>query len=916
MRVPIATYRLQFGPSFGFKDARAIVPYLARLGIGDVYASPILKATEGSTHGYDVTDPTELNPQLGTSDEFLALTAERQAHGIGWLQDIVPNHMAYSSENTLLMDVFENGPQSEYFDWFDVFRDHPDPAMQTKVLAPVLGGPLEDVLREGQLQLILDADGLGLRYYDWRLPLSLACYDDVLGHDLDRSSEMLLGVCAGWTDLGDMAAGEEKRRRVVASKRELVRLQEADEAVGSHLRRVLGFYNDASESGPLRDLIDRQWYQPVSWQTADRTMNYRRFFYLNSFIAMCVENPAVFKRVHEKVMALVATGAVTGLRIDHLDGLHDPLAYLRRLRERVPECYLVVEKILELEEAIPTPWPIEGTSGYKFCNYANGVFCDCGSEPAFTDIYHEFIGRRVDYATLLYETKLRILQQHMGGEVVYLAHLIQDAVADGDDAPPESWQGALAALMAAFGVYRTYIDARQFTDQDRACITAAILFAKEKAPDCQPCIDRLGQLLLSYRPAAADSEEQQRHRYVVMRLQQFTGPAMAKGLEDTVFYTYNRFVSLNEVGGDPASFGMPLDRFHRFNEMRARHWPGAMNATSTHDAKRGEDVRARLNVLSEIPERWSEKVNHWARINADSKVSCDGSPAPDANDEYLLYQTLVGAWPFDERDLDVFKQRLKDYTIKAMREAKRHTDWAEPNQPYENGSLQFIDRILEPRALSAFRRDFAPFQKEISAYGVYNSLSQTTLKMTCPGVPDFYQGAELWDLTLVDPDNRRPVDFALRAKMLEAFETPSPRVAEDLGRRLLASKEDGRVKLFLIHRLLRVRAAYPTVFERGDYLPVELSGPWARHAISFLRSDGNMDVLVVVPRFLTALVPWDELPLGTRVWGETHIDLGEDASGLWYDALTGEKRKADHGIAVGDVLRSFPVSVLLREPVA
>ncbi len=914
MRVPIATYRLQFGPSFGFKDAQEAVPYLARLGISDLYASPILRATQDSTHGYDVTDPAQLNPKLGTEEDFLSLAAERQDHNLGWLQDIVPNHMAYSSENAFLMDVFENGPQSEYYDWFDVFRDHPDPEMRTKVLAPILGAPLDEILGQGQLQLALDEDGLALRYYDWRLPLSLASYDEVLGRDLDPSSQPLVEVCTGWAQLNDVPAGPEKTARVASAKSRLLHARATDRAAGSHLDGVLDFYNGRHGPEPLRNLLDRQWYRLAFWQHADRNINYRRFFYLNTFIALCIEKPEVFDRIHEKIMSWVDQGVVTGLRIDHIDGLHDPLDYLRRLRERAPQCYLVVEKILELEEMIPTQWPIEGTSGYKFCNYVNGIFCDGGSEPAFTDLYHEFIGRQVDYATMLYETKLRVLQEHMGGEVAYLAHLVRHATAEGDEESPRAWERALAALIAAFGVYRTYIDVQQFTDQDRAFITAAVLFARDKAPDEASYIDRIGQLLLSYRPALADSGGRDAQRYVIMRFQQFTGPAMAKGLEDTLFYTYNRFVSLNEVGGDPASFGVPLDRFHRFNEMRARHWPGAMNATSTHDAKRGEDVRARLNVLTEMPQRWAEKVRQWTQLNADFKASCEGTSAPDANDEYLLYQTLVGAWPFDEEQVDAFKQRLKDYMIKALREAKRRTNWTAPNEPYENGTLAFIDRVLDADTGSGFLRKFLPFQKEISAYGAYNSLSQITLKMTCPGVPDFYQGAELWDLSLVDPDNRRPVDFKLRNGMLETLRYADGEAAVDLGPRLLAANEDGRVKLFLIRRLLHVRAAHPALFRAGDYVPLELAGPWARHAIAFLRRGEDTDILVVVPRFITDLVPGGEPPVGRTVWADTRVTLGDDASGLWYDAITGQVLTTDGGLPVGEILHRFPVGVLLRQP--
>lgn len=909
MRIPVATYRLQFGPSFGFRDAQPVVAYLATLGISDIYASPILKATEDSAHGYDVTDPSQINPQLGNKADFDALTTERQAHSIGWLQDIVPNHMAYSSENELLTDVLEQGPGSEYFEWFDIFRDHPDPALQTRVLAPFLGGPLEDILRQGELRLELDRDGLALRYYNWRFPVSLTCYDEVLRRGL--SDAALPSLRMDWTDLAAMAPGPERNECILQAKKKIARLASESEEIHSHLQGVLDFYNRTDDPSALLALIDRQWYKPVFWQTAKRCINYRRFFYLNDFISLRAERPAVFERIHSRILELAKAGVITGLRVDHIDGLHDPLAYLYRLREHLPHGYLVVEKILEMEETLPTRWPIDGTSGYKFCNYVNGLFCDCGSEPAFTDIYHKFIGETVDHVTQLHHAKLGVLRKHMGGEVAYLAGLLAGALDEANETSPEAWQEAVEALIATFPVYRTYIDAEQFTDHDRACITAAVLAAKKLVPDREKEVDHIGQFLLSYRPLETALAQRDTHRYLVMRFQQFTGPAMAKGLEDTLFYTYNRFISVNEVGGDPGSFGVPLDRFHAFNEMRARHWPTAMNTTSTHDAKRGEDIRARLNVLSEMPDRWREKVQRWAEMNASYREACEGTTAPDANDEYLLYQTLVGALPFDEQEWDNFRQRMKDYTVKALREAKRHTSWTEPSERYESGCLAFVDHLLDRDPQNAFWSDFLPFQKEVSTYGIYNSLAQTTLKITCPGVPDFYQGAELWDLNLVDPDNRRPVDFAGRSHVLASFQNATVDANVDLINQLMDSREDGRIKLFLIHSLLSLRTTHRTLFEQGDYTPLDVSGPLARHIVAFLRTDGTTHALVVVPRFLSALIGEDELPTGEPFWRGTQISLPDIVANGWMNAITGEPWDVKHDVQVAQALACFPVGVLL-----
>jgi (1->4)-alpha-D-glucan 1-alpha-D-glucosylmutase len=1003
MRVPVATYRLQFGPSLRFQDAKALVPYLAELGISDLYASPILQATPGSTHGYDVTDPDALNPELGTEEDFQALVAEVRAHEMGWLQDIVPNHMAYSSANRMLMDVFENGPRSRFYDFFDIFRDHPDPKLRTTVLAPFLGGPLEEVLHRGEMQLVLDDDGLALRYFTWRFPLSLASYDDVLGRG-DPMSGSQGGVDPGmrafaelresFARLSGVDDSAQKRRHVADAKKTLVRLYREHPMIRLYLEGVLDSYHrppqGPTENSPVYRLLEQQVFQPVFWQVAHETINYRRFFYLSEFIALRTEEPRVFHGVHGKILELVRAGVFTGLRVDHIDGLYNPRQYLLRLQQEAPQAYLVVEKILELYEFLRTEWPIQGTSGYKFCNYVNGLFCQRENEQAFTDLYQEFIGSAPDYAQLLYDEKKKILESHMGGELAYLTHLAQQAsraldtgdAEDPDDesAPSRTGRGnagpgaatlrpppsatsvrnALAALMAGFPVYRTYVDAYRSTREDQTVLTRAIETARDKCPECRPGVDYVVKLLLSALQGGPESPAWQARRYFLMRFQQFTGPAMAKGFEDTLLYVYNRFVSLNEVGGDPNTFGLALNEFHRFHQMRARDWPHAMNATSTHDSKRGEDVRARLNVLSEIPGRWRQAVTRWARMNERHKQPCDGVLAPDRNDEYLLYQTLVGALPFEvssgkwevsSRDSqattgasgdlppptsnltlqtawDDFTQRIKDYVVKAVREAKTHSNWVQPNEPYEIACQEFVHRILERTAENPFWADFLPFQREVSAYGIYNSLSQTTLKIACTGLPDFYQGSELWDLNLVDPDNRRPVDFEKRARLLK--EVQRLRIA-DCGLRIMGEStnpqsaipnpqlSDGRIKLFLMHRGLRARRENRDLFDSGDYLPAAVTGTRAQHIVAFFRSQRVTPeaqavtnyILVVAPRFLTSLVNPGDLPLGEPVWGDTGIRLPRDAPATWRNAITDETLHARGEIPVGDVLAHFPTAILV-----
>ncbi len=817
MRIPLATYRLQFSSSFRFNDAKALIPYLSRIGISDIYASPILKARPGSTHGYDVTDPGGLNPELGTKEDFDALIAEVRAHKMGWLQDIVPNHMAYSSDNRMLMDVFENGPHSRFSAFFDIFRDHPDPELQTRVLAPFLGGTVEELLQRGELQLTLDADGLAIRYFDWRFPLHLPTYQAVLWHGGGQLSGSMASddpplqefaelrdTCIRLSNTDD---SPEKRRQLAQAKRTLWRLYNDDAMINIYLDGVLEAYNHPPvgpvEQSPLFILLEQQVFKLVPWQTAHTQINYRRFFYITDFIALRTQDPQVFQAIHEKIFKLTRAGVFTGLRIDHVDGLYNPRGYLIALRKALPECYIVVEKILELYEFLPTEWPIQGTSGYKACNYINSLFCRRENEDAFTRVYHQFIGSEPDYEQLLYDEKKKILEWRMAGEIDYLTHLAMQLAPSDEPQAAESMKQALIALMAAFPVYRTYVDAHQFTERDRTMLTDTINKARERCPECWSNIDRAAELLLPEpegdlahmaessgsrsagsavleRVQTRDTLAIEARRHFLMRFQQFTGPAMAKGFEDTLLYVYNRLLSLNEVGGDPSTFGIDVKQFHEFNRRRTRDWPHAMNATSTHDSKRGEDTRARINVLSEIPERWQQAITRWARTNEPHKQQFDGMLAPHPNDEYLLYQTLIGALPFEPTEQEGFARRIKDYLIKAVREAKTFTNWVDPNPQYENACGRFVDRVLDRSPGNRFWADFEAFQQEIAEYGIYNSLSQTTLKMTCPGLPDFYQGTDLWDFSLVDPDNRRPVDFERRATLLAELEQMSADAQSEL----------------------------------------------------------------------------------------------------------------------------------------
>jgi (1->4)-alpha-D-glucan 1-alpha-D-glucosylmutase len=912
MRIPISTYRLQFSPDFRFQDARDLVPYLSDLGISDIYASPILRATQGSTHGYDVSNPDELNPELGTLEDFQSLADEVQAHQMGWVQDIVPNHMAYSSGNWMLMDLFEKGAHSSFYGFFDIFWDHPDASLQTKVLAPFLSCSLVEALRQGQIRLALDREGLAIRYGDWRFPLYLASYESVLGSDKTQRLAELRDTFVQLSQMDDCA---KMRRQLEEAKETLARLYEGDPEIHESIDGLMEAFNPlvdgAVEQSPLYRLLEQQLFYLVPWQVASEKINYRRFFYVNDFIALHIENPQVFNRIHHTTFELARADLFTGLRIDHVDGLYNPRAYLVQLRDVLRDCYIVVEKILELYEFLPAEWPIQGTCGYKFCNCLNGIFCHTENAPAFTRIYHEFISAEPDYSERLFTEKENILREHMAGEVTYLAHLAMQASAD-ENLTLESARRALIALMAAFPVYRTYIDATHVTQQDRVLFAEAVRKAVDRYPQHREDIDCVAKLLqnVSAQTEAAPNLEplDLKRQTFLMRFQQFTGPAMAKGFEDTLLYVYNRFISLNEVGGDPFTFGLPLDRFHRFNESVAQRWPHTMNTTSTHDSKRGEDIRARLNVLSEIPNRWQEAVNHWADMNERHKLRLGDRSVPDRNDEYLLYQTLVGVLPFEPetQNLAFLKQRISEYMVKALREGKVNSSWIRPNEAYENACLQFIDRILDGSTENRFWSDFVTFQKDIAEYGIYNSLSQTLLKITSPGLPDFYQGTELWDLNLVDPDNRRAVDFAKRASLLAQLQNETP-----TWHGLIENRYDGRIKLFLIRKVLHTRAENRDLFEEGDYVPGSVTGSRAEHVVAFFRTRPDRQALIVAPRFLTSLTQPGQPPIGRDVWRDTRIPLPASSPSTWQDGITGNEVTAQAELAVGDILREFPVALLL-----
>jgi (1->4)-alpha-D-glucan 1-alpha-D-glucosylmutase len=700
----------------------------------------------------------------------------------------------------------------------------------------------------------------------------------------------------------------------------LWKLYSADEQIRAYVEATVETLNGQKAPGGqqvnLDGLLSQQFFRLSFWKVASEELNYRRFFAINDLISLAVEDEAVMLHTHELLLKLAQAGVFSGLRVDHIDGLYDPAVYLQRLRARLPEAYIVVEKILAMGERLPD-WPVQGTTGYDFLNNVNGVFCQQKSAATLTAAFSRLIGRQEDFWQIGYESKRMIIQWQMAGDIDNLAHLMKRVASHhryGRDITLYGLRRALVEVMAFFPVYRTYIDRFEVEPADEAVIRDAVAKARARSPALLyelEFIDHFLRLRFA-EPLSEDDKAQLLH--FVMRFQQFTGPLMAKGFEDTALYVYNRLVSLNEVGGDPGRFGIALDEFHRFNAERQASQPHSMNASATHDTKRGEDVRARLNVLSELAEEWMLQVDRWRQLNQGLKKVVGSQAAPDIDDEYLLYQSLLGALPFGDWRDSSFVKRLQDYIIKAIREAKIHTAWVEPDTAYEGACTSFVAAILSPSRDNPFLAAFLPFQKRIAFYGLLNSLSQTLIKLSCPGVPDIYQGCELWDLSLVDPDNRRPVDYGLRQRLLG-------RIREGLGGQnvpalldyLLSTAESGAVKLFLIHRGLAARRAHAELFDRGGYVPLTVAGMHAESLIAFGRSLGERWAITVVPRLLTGVVRQGEFPLGRTVWGDTAIQLSAGLAGRWQDALSGRVIDCGESLAAGEALAQFPAALLLRQ---
>lgn len=891
-RIPSATYRLQFHAGFTFRDARNILDYLDELGISDIYCSPYFQASPASTHGYDVANHNRLNPAIGDDSDFRSYISGLRERGLGQILDFVPNHMGIGeSLNQWWMEVLEEGVASPYARYFDIDWHPGKEALSQRILLPILGERYGKVLENGEFKLRLENGAFFLCYHDTRLPLNPATYREIFRPAFPllegASLENLRKAAAAFEAL---PLSPEAKAKARGQLDDLIRRDPGvSGAIGKVLQAFEGDPAVAASFDLLHQLLERQVYRLSYWRIAAEEINYRRFFDINTLAAIRVEIPEVFEATHQFVFELLARGDVNGLRIDHIDGLWDPRAYLRRLQQRYAELcgpggngtplYLVTEKILELtHERLPADWPVHGTTGYEFANQIVQFLVDSAAEKRLTRLYQRFTGVTESFADLVYEKKMLTMQISLGSEIASLGRML-DELSEMHrhyrDLTRNMLTTAVREVVACFPVYRTYITPEGASSpEDEKVILRAVSAARRRNPSIEkPVFDFLRNVLLLRLPERFTDDQKAAHAGFVMKFQQCTGPVMAKGLEDTALYIYHRLVALNEVGGNPGMFGLDRAAFHRLTAERLERSPHTLLGTSTHDTKRSEDVRLRIAALSEIPDVWQKAVKRWAKWNKKHRSRVGDRKAPSPNEEYLLYQTLLGTWqPLDDETRRDYVTRIQQYLTKALKEAKVNSSWTEPDEEWEQAASAFVERILD-KTNGEFLGDLEALAGKVAKLGAMNSLAQVILKCTLPGVPDFYQGTEIWNLSLVDPDNRRPVDYAARRSLLASLAgQPPPQLLEDW--------QTGGIKLFLIQKLLRLRKEQAGFFRNADYQPIETGGSFRDHLLAFQRSWQGKALFVAVPRCTAKL---GTFPTGA-VWKDTMVDLpGAD----WQDIFTG-----------------------------
>lgn len=897
MHNPVSTYRLQFQKKFTFQDLQNLTSYFRRLGIGTVYASPILESVAGSTHGYDGVNPERIDPELGGIEGLRNVSRSMREAGISWLQDIVPNHMAFHSGNLWLMDVLEKGTQSIYAGYFDIAWNNR--LFKGRIMVPFLEKTLEEAIADHEIKVNYTGDRLVLDYAGSQFPLSPSSYATVLGllnGEVTESIQQLTGQL-------DSLLGIEEPVMFSAGWNEwLMQFKSIFEHESTGLNAALEEINQ--DRARIRQLADQQNYVLYLWQKTEEQINFRRFFTVNGLICLNIQHAQVFDEYHSLINQLLEDGVFQGVRVDHVDGLFDPSDYMNRLRGMAGEdAYIVIEKILEKNEHLPGSWPIQGTTGYDFLAAVNNLLTYAPSIELFDKFYKELTGNRDTVQDQLAAKKAEILYGHMAGELDNLTHLFTELELTDQETLEriglERIRDVIAAFLIQCPVYRYYGNNMPLPEEDIQSIKDILISITREQLDLSMAVELLEQCFI-HIPALGDGDYNRRALEFYQRCMQFTGPLMAKGGEDTLMYTYNRFIGHNEVGDSPDRFGESADEFHQWIKNRSKAWPFAINATATHDTKRGEDTRARLNVLTDVVPEWIEKVREWQNLTAEPAGS-----VLDDNDKYLIYQAVVGAHPMPGEETDQFSERMAEFLQKALREAKTNTTWSAPNAVYEQAAKDFLNEILQPD--SPFSRSLNGFLTTINDFGIINSLVQLVLKFACPGIPDVYQGCELWDFSLVDPDNRRPVDFEKRNAWLNEIEDSN---AEELPRELWKDRSNGKIKLWLTQRLFQLRSQYPTLFTTGEYIPLKIRGAYKDHLLAFGRRQKKDFFVIVVPLHAAHLCRQQQCAFSEVDWRDTHIVLPENMLPSWDNVLLNQKSDFETTLFPASLFADLPFAIV------
>ncbi len=942
---PLSTYRFQLNVQFTFKQTLQLVDYLDLLGVSHCYLSSILQAKSGSMHGYDIVDHSQINAEIGTPQEFEALVSALRKKNMGIILDIVPNHMfAMDKANRWWNNVLENGPSSPYANYFDIDWSPPRPQLANKVLLPLLEQPYGEALESQALKIIYQDGAFLVQLPGIELPTDpkswITLLETIANHLIPRVDEdnthflELQSILTALTHLPERTALTEeqiteRQREKEVIKHRLKTLFDQSELINHTLFRQLALLNgnkeDLSSFDDLESFLNEQTYRLCFWRVANDEINYRRFFDVCDLAGLCTENPEVFEATHALIFEMLRNNQLDGLRIDHVDGLLDPEKYLKELRDH-GNFYLIVEKILTGNEKLRPEWPLDGTVGYEFLNLLNGIFVVQQNRKALHDIYSSFTENTTRIADQVYISKKLILTASMSSELSVLAQQldrISQQHRSSRDFSAESLKAALRETIACFPAYRSYIDGPNgvIHEEDRVYIAAAISRAKRLNPPTSPLLfDFIHQVLLLEHPPGISEEEIANREAFIMRFQQLTGPVMAKGVEDTAFYRNYPLSSLNEVGADIYSFGTSKETFHEKNSERHESWPNTMTTTSTHDTKRSEDARARINVLSEIPEEWAQALQRWSQMNLLHKDKENDELVPSENEEYLLYQSIIGTWPLYPMDpaghLE-YTTRIAAYMDKALKEAKVHTSWINPNGSYDSKVKAFVEKILDPNTTkNPFIADLTKFMPKIIYAGMVNSINQTLLKVTCPGVPDFYQGNESWDFSLVDPDNRRAVDYEKRKQMLETIHEGMDKNLPELLNQMVQSPEDGRIKMYITTKLLHLRKAHQTLFSKGTYIPLKVIGSAQNQIIAYAWQQANKVVVVLATRFVSALLPTPSLVIDPIAWEGTKVLLPKEVAATSFvdlftqTTITTEMCDNEAALDLKTIFKTLPLALL------